>query len=95
MTGGGSQPAMEPQMLELVTALRARRLMLGMTQREIAERLGCAQTLVSMWEKGRRGLSFNALTAWAEVLGGEVEVWLTFPPIEATVTKTTLRPRKN
>lgn len=48
---------------ERVTALRSR---LGLTQAQFAERVGCGQTTVSMWEAGERhpaGLYAAALDA--------------------------------
>jgi transcriptional regulator with XRE-family HTH domain len=85
-----AQPVMTPELFELAKALKSRRFQLGLTQRELATKLGCAQTLVSMWESGRRGISFAALTNWAEVLGGEVQLNLSFPPVERVVIKKNL-----
>ncbi|MGH9065934.1 MAG: helix-turn-helix transcriptional regulator [Acidimicrobiales bacterium] len=54
------------------------RQMVGMTQAELASRLGLSQPAVSLIERGERPLSLNTLRAIADILGGslEVSVWL-------------------
>jgi len=45
----------------------------GMTQAELASRLGCAASTISMYEQGRREPSFEVLRAIAAIFGVPVE----------------------
>ena len=58
-------------MLNLVAA-RERRERLGLTQGQLAERLGVDQGTVAHWELGTRKPRLDLLQAWAEALGWPV-----------------------
>ena len=49
--------------------IRARRLALGLTQAQLAERVGVVVSLVSHWEKGDRLPSLRVLPTLASALG--------------------------
>lgn len=85
--------AQSPELWVVIQGLRRRRMQLGLSQFQVAEKMGYAQTQISQWENGKRGITFPALADWAEALGGEVELYLTFPPIERTTVTTTLKPQ--
>lgn len=48
----------------------------GMTQAELARRLGCAASTISMYEQGRREPSFEVLRSIAEIFCVPVETLL-------------------
>jgi transcriptional regulator with XRE-family HTH domain len=52
--------------------LRMLRTMRGMTQRDLAARLGCHKSLVCLRETGRVGMTLDAVEASARALGVEV-----------------------
>jgi transcriptional regulator with XRE-family HTH domain len=52
----------------LVRQLRARRIKLGMLQRQVAERCGVTQTTVTDWENGYRNPNIHKLQCWANAL---------------------------
>lgn len=45
---------------------------LGISQAEVAARLGVTQTAVSYWESGNRQVSLDDYVAWAAALGVEI-----------------------
>lgn len=45
------------------------RLRRGLSQRQVAERLGVTQGCISQWEQGNRNLTIDRLCEWADVLG--------------------------
>lgn len=45
------------------TAFKAARVTLGLSQRQLAERLGCTERTIRKWEKGERGIPGPADTA--------------------------------
>jgi transcriptional regulator with XRE-family HTH domain len=49
--------------------LRSARLAANVTQADVAEALGIAQTTVSAWERGRIAISVGDLVAYAKALG--------------------------
>lgn len=51
----------------------------GMTQSDLAARLGCAASTISMYEQGRREPSFETLRAIASVFSVPVESLITSP----------------
>ncbi len=56
--------------------LREARKRAGLTQRQLAERLGVAQPQVARWESGRAAPSFERLKAVLAVCGLDVEISL-------------------
>lgn len=58
----------------LVKALRAARLRLGLTQKEVATDVGITHGALSGCEVGQRGVSLDVLTRWAAALGYEVRL---------------------
>jgi len=56
--------------------LQAARVLHGLTQRQLAKELNICPTTVALWELGFRLLRENRLTAWAEVLGEDLDTWL-------------------
>jgi transcriptional regulator with XRE-family HTH domain len=54
--------------------LRQARQQAGITQRELAERLGCTQPAVSQAEAGGASLSIATLQRFAGALGCEIEL---------------------
>lgn len=55
--------------------LRASRLLAGLEQAEIAQRLGVARTTVSTWEQGKTEPSATHFVRWAQITGQPLE-WL-------------------
>jgi transcriptional regulator with XRE-family HTH domain len=60
--------------------IRATRLRLGMTQREVAERLGFSAPYLSSVENGRENLTVGQIWAIAQALDVEVHFELRVPP---------------
>jgi transcriptional regulator with XRE-family HTH domain len=58
---------MEPD--QIFTALRARRLSLGMSCGEVAHLLGCGPKMVDQWEGGHSEPSLRRTREWAQHLG--------------------------
>lgn len=56
------------------TELKAMRVQAGLTQGDLADRLGLAQTTVSSYEVGRRFPTTDLVDRWAEECGGRVEI---------------------
>jgi HTH-type transcriptional regulator / antitoxin HipB len=54
--------------------LRQARERAGITQRELAERLGCTQPAISQTEAGGASLSVSTLQRFADALGCEVQL---------------------
>lgn len=54
--------------------LRARRIALGLTQKQMAELLNAKQNQVTCWESGRNLPNMGTLVRWGRALGGEVRV---------------------
>lgn len=53
--------------------LKEKRKALGLTQAELAERIGCTQKDVARWESGVREPRLTALKKLAEALGCKVD----------------------
>jgi DNA-binding XRE family transcriptional regulator len=62
-------PAYPEELQTIGDHLRARRLDLGLLQKEVAERLGASQASVLNWEKGRLSPDFTFLPAVIRFLG--------------------------
>ena len=62
-----------------LTVARKRRERLGLTQGQLAERLGVDQGTVAHWELGTRKPRLDLLQAWADALGLPVTKLLAKP----------------
>jgi transcriptional regulator with XRE-family HTH domain len=69
-----AQSTHNPDYQKLLAVLRAARERVGVTQLELAERLGTTQTFVSKCERGERRIDAVELIEFAEALG--------VPPLE-------------
>lgn len=58
------------------------RIYKGLTQEQLAGRLGVDKATVSRWEGGRRGVNLNVLAAISEALGEPVAAIQGPPPAE-------------
>ena len=63
-------------MSDTSTRLKAARIAAGLTQRELAERIGVQQSHLSHVESGGRGLSSDTLRLAARVLGSSVAYFI-------------------
>lgn len=61
--------------------IRAIRLKKRLSQEYMAETLGVTQTAYSLWEKGKRELTYNNLLRIAEVLDENVVNIITYPDV--------------
>jgi transcriptional regulator with XRE-family HTH domain len=67
-----------------LATLRTRR---GLSQRELATRMGVAQSMVSDWEYGRiNNPRMPSLVAWAEMLHVRIDIKIRAGTVEFTVT---------
>lgn len=72
------------QELKLIREIRQK---LGLSQEELAERIGVQQPAISKLEKGQQTLTLGKLTSVVTALGGEWEINLKFPDRESiTIT---------
>lgn len=53
--------------------LKAARLAAGLSQYQLAEKVGCSQHHISRWENGERGPSAKSLKKLANALGCKME----------------------
>ena len=58
----------------VVKALMRARYDAGLTQADVALKLGCTLTAVWRWETGRRGMTLTTATAYAALFGLELEL---------------------
>ena len=58
--------------MELVEALYKARLEAGLTQKEIAEKLGTNQSYIAALERGRKNITFSTLAKYAAACGKKV-----------------------
>jgi transcriptional regulator with XRE-family HTH domain len=65
-------PGGEPN--PLILELKARRIRAGLTQRDMAARLGCTQPAFSRWESGTRDPDLPTTQRWAAVVGAGLRV---------------------
>lgn len=82
-------PAQLSPGLELGRRIRLLREMAGLSQQQLAEKVGISRSAVAFWETGRSGHVGKHLGSLAEVLGVEPEVLLTgmaYKAIQATLT---------
>lgn len=57
------------QVPEVITRLIAKRLDAGLSQQELADRLGYSYDTVHQWENGRIHPAFQSLLNWCQFLG--------------------------
>ena len=69
MTAPERKPSRDPILVEL----RRRRHALGMTQRDVAERIGIGQRNISDMERGRSAPNLHTLRRWAAAVHCQVE----------------------
>lgn len=62
--------------MDLVIALYNARQEAGLTQKELAARLGISQACITQIERGRRNLTFSTLQRYARACGKKVAVTL-------------------
>lgn len=62
----------DPQYAQIVGELRVRRQALGLSQEDLADRLGVRRDTVCTWENGRRMPNAEVLFTWCRVL--EIQV---------------------
>lgn len=67
--------------------IRAARLACGLSQQDLADRLGIASITVSKWERGVHTPSWETLVQVAEVLGGQMEARIELPAAPAKARK--------
>jgi transcriptional regulator with XRE-family HTH domain len=58
----------------LILVLKARRETLGLSQRELAFRLGYSQNTIYYWEAGRSDPTLKKLRDWSQALGVTLEI---------------------
>ncbi len=54
---------------EIGFRIKAERLFNGLTQKQLAERMGVSQTAIALWENGSRSISIDIAEDLAEILG--------------------------
>jgi len=62
-------------LLDLVYEIKKRRLQMGITQKDLAERMGTTQAIISKFEKGNYNPTFLFLQRLADVLGGSIKLY--------------------
>ena len=62
--------------MELVETLYKARREAGLTQQEVAERMGAKQAYVAALEKGRKNITFSTLAKYAAACGKKVAITL-------------------
>jgi transcriptional regulator with XRE-family HTH domain len=65
-------------LLELVYEIKKRRLQMGITQKNLAERMGTTQAIISKFEKGNYNPTYLFLQRLAEVLEGNIKLYFEF-----------------
>lgn len=68
-----AREALEPE-YQLRRALVQARLLRGMTQKDLASRLGTGQAAISRWERGTGNITFEKLVALFEALDCELRI---------------------
>ena len=59
---------------DLIDQLVHRRNELGYSQEKLADRIGCASSLIHKWEQYKRVPSGFMLTCWLDALGCKIEI---------------------
>lgn len=60
--------------LDIADTLRERRLELGLSQEQVADRMGSRQSHLSELERGYKNFGIQTLVLWAQALGMELVV---------------------
>jgi len=68
-----AREALEPE-YQLRRQLVQARLLRGLTQKDLAARLGTGQAAISRWEQGTGNITFQRLLALAEALDCEIHI---------------------
>lgn len=68
------QPATRSGMNSFHADLKALRKRAGLTQTQLAERLGADQTTISLFELGKRDPPADTLEEWVRICGGRIEI---------------------
>lgn len=58
----------------VIFELRRLRYAKNISQRALADRMGCAKKTITMMERGRVNPHFDLILSWAEALGAKLEV---------------------
>lgn len=62
--------------MDLVIALYNARHEAGLTQKQLAERLGTKQTYIAQLERGRKNITFSTIARYARACGKKIAVTL-------------------
>ena len=62
--------------MELVMALHKARKEAGLTQKQVAKRMGTSQTYIAAIERGRKNVSFSTIARFARACGKRVAITL-------------------
>lgn len=62
--------------MELVMALHKARKEAGLTQEQVAKRMGTSQTYIAAIERGRKNVSFSTIARFARACGKRVSITL-------------------
>ena len=62
--------------MDLIIALHKARKAAGLTQKELAEKLGTKQAYIAELERGRKNITFSTLTKYARACGRKIAVTL-------------------
>jgi transcriptional regulator with XRE-family HTH domain len=73
---------MARQRRDLAEALTSKRLALGLSQTEVAARMGTSQSAVARLESGQADLRLSTLERYAAAIGQRLDWQLSLPPAE-------------
>lgn len=71
--------AFDPDILAVVRELKTYRMVMGISQRELARRMNVGFMSISHWEAGDRMPDMINLRIWAEALGYKIKVTIEVP----------------
>lgn len=66
----------------VLTILRQRRKDLGLSQRELADKVSCAQSVISDWESGKVMPQLDSVIAWCNALEIDLDLNLQLRRVE-------------
>jgi HTH-type transcriptional regulator/antitoxin HipB len=78
-TEDGEQASRELR-IQFGRALRAARREAGLTQVQMAQRLGLTQQYISLVERGQENLTLETMSNLTRVIGAELKVTIEMPP---------------